>query len=1412
MKKRILFIAALTGLLMSCSFGSNTNGSGQLVPSSASSQQSEIERIYQLYLDNGGTLTYEEWLKTIKGEPGQDGKDGTMLRHGQGAPSDSLGNDGDSYIDLETWDYYIKVAGSWIKSGNIKGAQGEQGPQGEQGSQGEQGPQGTQGEQGPQGDKGDKGDTGAQGEQGPQGEKGDTGAQGEQGPQGEKGDKGDDGVSIVSIEKTGSDGLLDTYTITYSDGHTSTFVVANGAQGDQGIQGIPGNDGHTPVITIGDNGNWFVDGVDTGIHAQGVKGEKGDDGVSIVSVTKTSESGLADIYTITYSDGRTSTFVVMNGAKGDQGIQGIPGNDGHTPVITIGDNGNWFVDGVDTGIHAQGVQGEKGDKGDKGDTGEQGPQGDKGDTGAQGEKGDDGVSIVSIEKTGSDGLVDIYTITYSDGTSSSFTVSNGQKGDKGDKGDTGAAGSDGKSAYEIYKEAHPEYEGDEQQWLDDLINGKLGNQEVFTVTFDLGYDNLFFTQQVKKGEKAIKPENPVRKYCNFVDWVDEYNDHWVFNGYSITSDITLTAVWECPYEFTVTYLNEDGSFLAEQKANLNDPLEYPLDSTPQPGNPDPHYIYTFTGWKNAPTTITEDITVIAQYSMVYVATTAYYYDYDGTTLLATVSLAENEEPHYNGEIPTRERDKTNKLQFEFAGWNKTEETHDTIIFVANYASCTDGLDIEGNTITYYHGTSENVIIPSVWNGVAIKNIGSSAFNGNTIVTGASIPEGVTSIDDSAFYGCSSLKSISIPDGMLRIGDSAFFGCSSLITIVVPDSVTSIGSNAFSGCYGLTSVTIPEGVTMIGSSAFYGCYGLTSVTIPEGVTRISYRSFSGCYGLTSVTIPASVTSIDDSAFEGWYRLTSVTIPEGVTTIGNSAFYGCYGLTSVTIPASVTSIGRGIFDGCSSLTIFCKAEYKPKDWSNNWNSSNRPVAWGYQNSGDLNGLKYAISTIDGDSVATIIGSEPNLTNVIVPSSINGVPVVSIANYAFNDRTTIKTIEIPNSIISIGVRAFAGCSSLTKITIPSSVENVGDYAFYGCTSLMILCVGVSRPSGWSMSWNPSLCPVCWTEGDSITRTNSDGKYVELTQDETGTKEITINYVDGTTYADDNTQLETVQTKMDKGNYTSWHIEVDQAIEDAEIYFEGEKGGLYSGRYFFNQNKDVNPVNPITGENYPEDTETGLPDGSNEDAWRYMVSVNGGEKLALKNPYTYEEAGVGTKPVYFTDIDLEPGDNVISLHQMNIGYRLDFSGKVHIRYKGDATITGINPFEYSFDWDSIIQDGSSALDGGKLNKNSTYTFNVNMTEAGQFAMKMTMKGSASNGSVVFGGTGQDIIVLVNGEETVFAGKGKTYAEFFGEDQSAWVVVEFALVDLKVGENIIQIKTGSGGYRVSVDKTKPITFEYVRN
>ena len=70
-----------------------------------------------------------------------------------------------------------------------------------------------------------------------------------------------------------------------------------------------------------------------------------------------------------------------------------------------------------------------------------------------------------------------------------------------------------------------------------------------------------------------------------------------------------------------------------------------------------------------------------------------------------------------------------------------------------------------------------------------------------------------------------------------------------------------------------------------------------------------------------------------------------------------------------------------------------------------------------------FKYMIK----DSQVEITGYKGTATKVVIPSEIEGYPV-----------------------ISIGVKAFYACKSLTSITIPESVTNIGNFAFASCLSL--------------------------------------------------------------------------------------------------------------------------------------------------------------------------------------------------------------------------------------------------------------------------------------------------------------------------------------------------------------------------
>lgn len=54
-----------------------------------------------------------------------NGKDGKSVLTGKGAPTSELGEDGDSYIDLDTYDFYGKSSGKWTKIGNLKGSNGK---------------------------------------------------------------------------------------------------------------------------------------------------------------------------------------------------------------------------------------------------------------------------------------------------------------------------------------------------------------------------------------------------------------------------------------------------------------------------------------------------------------------------------------------------------------------------------------------------------------------------------------------------------------------------------------------------------------------------------------------------------------------------------------------------------------------------------------------------------------------------------------------------------------------------------------------------------------------------------------------------------------------------------------------------------------------------------------------------------------------------------------------------------------------------------------------------------------------------------------------------------------------------------------------------------------------------------------
>lgn len=127
------------------------------------------------------------------------------------------------------------------------------------------------------------------------------------------------GISL--IEKTGTSGLIDTYTITYTDGSTSTYEVTNGLPPDITItasaDAISSDDPTVTVTKTGTDTNPNYNLAFSGLKGrQGTQGQPGAAGNGITDIVKTSTSGLVDTYTIYYTNGTTDTFTVRNGQDG----------------------------------------------------------------------------------------------------------------------------------------------------------------------------------------------------------------------------------------------------------------------------------------------------------------------------------------------------------------------------------------------------------------------------------------------------------------------------------------------------------------------------------------------------------------------------------------------------------------------------------------------------------------------------------------------------------------------------------------------------------------------------------------------------------------------------------------------------------------------------------------------------------------------------------------------------------------------------------------------------------------------------------------------------------------------------------------------------------------------------------------
>ena len=233
----------------------------------------------------------------------------------------------------------------------------------------------------------------------------------------------------------------------------------NGVNGSNGVNGTDGKDGREVEIRFFNNVlQWHYSGENEWndlLNTQTIKGESGNDGIGISSIQKVKTEGIIDTYAINFSDGTMTTFTVVNGVKGEKGDQG-----------------------------------EKGDKGDQGER---------------------GIGIKSVTKIETADLVDTYLITFSDDTTTTFTITNGVQGTKG----SGIEKIEIKESPNAYLDIYTIFFDDGSTFDFEVRHGEPLDQRVFTVSFDSDGGTEIESQEVQFGYKATMPEEPVKKDTTF---------------------------------------------------------------------------------------------------------------------------------------------------------------------------------------------------------------------------------------------------------------------------------------------------------------------------------------------------------------------------------------------------------------------------------------------------------------------------------------------------------------------------------------------------------------------------------------------------------------------------------------------------------------------------------------------------------------------------------------------------------------------------------------------------------------------------------------------------------------------------------------------------------------------------------
>ena len=102
--------------------------------------------------------------------------------------------------------------------------------------------------------------------------------------------------------------------------------------------------------------------------------------------------------------------------------------------------------------------------------------------------------------------------------------------------------------------------------------------------------------------------------------------------------------------------------------------------------------------------------------------------------------------------------------------------------------------------------------------------------------------------------------------------------------------------------------------------------------------------------------------------------------------------------------------------------------------------------------LKHLSWMKTEAKGRTWCVITACSPDAERIVVPETIEGVPVIGVDTGAFSDCVKLREVDLPYGVRAVAEETFQRCTSLTRAVIPRSVIYMGKTAFEGCSPELV------------------------------------------------------------------------------------------------------------------------------------------------------------------------------------------------------------------------------------------------------------------------------------------------------------------------------------------------------------------------